>query len=77
MAEHRRRERLRSFRSEVWIWMLCLICLPMSLLSSSLLVLTEDLFQRGLKKKPMAFIKKLRKVVCFFLSFYNEMYLFC
>ncbi|KAF5816680.1 putative ribosomal protein S19/S15 [Helianthus annuus] len=33
-------------------------------------------FQGGLKRKPMALIKKLRKAVYFFLSFYNEMYLF-
>uniref|UniRef100_A0A251VF84 Uncharacterized protein n=1 Tax=Helianthus annuus TaxID=4232 RepID=A0A251VF84_HELAN len=63
--EHRRRGRSRSSVSEELIWMLSLICLLMSLLSSSLLVLAEGvyMFQRGLKRKPMALIKKLRKAV--------------
>ncbi|KAJ9537144.1 hypothetical protein OSB04_029877 [Centaurea solstitialis] len=89
--EFQRRGRLRSSVSEEWIWMLSLICLRMTLSSSSLLVLAEgmhfllyttilffhfhfliiidfhsfiiiiDRFQRGLKRKPMALIKKLRK----------------
>ncbi|KAJ0436356.1 hypothetical protein HanHA300_Chr16g0589871 [Helianthus annuus] len=44
--EHRRRGRSRSSVSEELIWMLSLICLLMSLLSSSLLVLAEGAPER-------------------------------
>ncbi|KAJ0954162.1 putative RNA helicase [Helianthus annuus] len=60
--EHRRRGRSRSSVSEELIWMLSLICLLMSLLSSSLLVLAEG-SREGLKRKPMALIKKLHSLL--------------
>ncbi|KAJ0735197.1 hypothetical protein HanPI659440_Chr11g0429331 [Helianthus annuus] len=62
--EHRRRGRSRSSVSEELIWMLSLICLLMSLLSSSLLVLAEG-SREGLKRKPMALIKKLHSFMFF------------
>ena len=63
--------------SEILDGLLALMLLfPFILICLGFWVYCYDRFQRGVKRKPMASTKKLRKAVRWFLFFYTSLYLF-